>query len=212
MLVPHYIYHCSFVVSFEIVRYESCNMFFFKILLAAWDSLELSDQLFHLYKKGHWASVFNRFNNLLHSLASRVLKAFLRAYVEILVLVEPFTKQPVLIVDNNFKTDQVAFFRSGIWVLLKTVGRVHSMMWSKPYFQIHYALSIYFKILLLTDNYKRCRWWGAWRLCISVFIFEVRKLNSKIMGSKYLVTDMLYITGHWYSVNVHFEIGFSGSS
>ena len=152
------------------------------------------------------------FNNLLHSLASRVLKAFLRAYVEILVLAEPFTKQPVLIVDNNFKTDQVAFFRSGIWVLLKTVGRVHSMMWSKPYFQIHYALSIYFKILLLTDNYKRCRWWGAWRLCISVFIFEVRKLNSKIMGSKYLVTDMLYITGHWYSVNVHFEIGFSGSS
>lgn len=120
--------HCSFVVSFEIVKYESCNLFFFKILLAAWDSLELSDQLFHLYKKGHWASVFNRFNNLLHSLASRVLKAFLRAYFEILVLAEPFTKQPVLVVDNNFKTDQVAFFRSGIWVLLKTVGRVHSMM------------------------------------------------------------------------------------
>ena len=86
------------------------------------------DTFFHLYKKGHWASVFNRFNNLLHSLASRVLKAFLRAYFEILVLAEPFTKQPVLVVDNNFKTDQLAFFRSGIWVLLKTVGRVHSMM------------------------------------------------------------------------------------
>ena len=181
-LVPHCVYHCSFVVSFEIGKYESSNLFFLKILLAAWDSLELSYQLFHLYKKGYWARVF--IDSVIYCIhwplgswkpsSGHTLRSC-RWW-------SPSVNSQCSLWMTAW-TDRVAFFRSGIWVLPKTVSRAHSMVWSKPYFQTHYALSIYFKIF--TNIIMKGGIDGGLGDClIWVFIFEVRKLNSKILGSK----------------------------
>lgn len=74
---------------------RASQWFYFKILLATWDSLQfhVNYRIFSIYtKKGSWAIV-NRLDNSLLSQTSGVQRAFLWARFKILLLAY-FTKQP----------------------------------------------------------------------------------------------------------------------
>lgn len=153
---------------------------------------ELEDQLFHLHKKGFGATVL--IDLIIHCfhrpLRPRKLPLGILWDPAVGRLLPQAAQWSLWITTWNEDWPSSLSWKWNLGVAQR-VSRVCSMMWGKTYFQIQYTLNIYFKILMLTENYKMCHWQRAWRLSRLSLYLWVRKLKSKIRGSKYLVTDML---------------------